>query len=58
MKDFLTIVYFHLKLFAQNSYFRTIVFVTTISYVMIQYVAAYAVHDLANPNIWLRAGIK
>lgn len=57
MKDFLTIVYFHLKLFAQNSYFRTIVFVTTISYVMIQHVAAYAVYDLANPNIWLRAGI-
>ncbi|WP_220739420.1 multidrug ABC transporter permease [Leuconostoc miyukkimchii] len=57
MKDFFDVVWFHLKLFAKNSYFRTIVFVTTISYVLIQYVAAYAVQDLGNKTIWLRAGI-
>lgn len=57
MKDFFDAIWFHLKLFVQNSYFRTIVFVTTISYVLIQYVAAYAAHDLVNKTIWLRAGI-
>lgn len=57
MRDFFDVVWFHLKLFAKNSYFRTIVFVTTISFVLVQYVAAYAVQDLGNKTIWLRAGI-
>ncbi|MDI6667587.1 multidrug ABC transporter permease [Leuconostoc falkenbergense] len=57
MIDFMTLTWFHLKLFAQNSYFRTIVFVTTIGHVLMQYVAANAVHDLGNQMIWLRAGI-
>jgi ABC-2 type transport system permease protein len=57
MIDFMTLTWFHLKLFAQNSYFRTIVFVTTIGYVLMQYVAANAVHDLGNQTIWVRAGI-
>ena len=57
MLDFITLSWFHLKIFAMNSYFRTIVFVTTISYVLIQYVAAYAVNGLNDRNIWLRAGI-
>lgn len=57
MIDFFNATLFHLRLFALNSYFRTIVFVTTISYVLVQYVAAYAANDLSNPSIWLRAGI-
>ncbi|MDR2660855.1 MAG: multidrug ABC transporter permease [Lactobacillaceae bacterium] len=57
MTDFITLSWFHLKIFATNSYFRTIVFVTTISYVLIQYVAAYSVNGLNDKNIWLRAGI-
>jgi ABC-2 type transport system permease protein len=57
MMDFMALAWFHLKIFATNSYFRTVVLVTTVSYVLMQYVAAYAVNGLNDHNIWLRAGI-
>ncbi|HEY4399783.1 MAG TPA: multidrug ABC transporter permease [Lactobacillaceae bacterium] len=57
MLDFLGLVGFHLRLFMKNSYFVTLVVTSTISALSVQYLAAYAVQDLSDNTMWLRAGM-
>lgn len=57
MRRFLSMVWFHLKLYVQNSYFVWLPITSTASVLLLQYLAAYAQQDGFSCDIWLRAAI-
>lgn len=57
MQKFFSLCWFHLRLFAKNGYFFGSMFCNTLSIFLLQYISGYASGNLADPNIWLRAGI-
>ncbi len=54
---FLRLCWFHLKLYATDQYFLWLTISSTISLFLVQYVLAYATHNLADTSLWLRSGI-
>lgn len=57
MQNFLSMCSFHIRLYVKNSYFLWLPIRCTISFFLLQYVAAFASGGLDDPNIWLRAGV-
>lgn len=57
MRKFFSLSVFHLRLFARNGYFFWLMVSTTVSVLLLQYVASYAAGSAADETIWLRAGI-
>ncbi|RLK62866.1 multidrug ABC transporter permease [Atopobacter sp. AH10] len=57
MKNFIEIVAFHLKLFSRNSYFVWLMLTSTVSLLLLQYLAAYAGGTLDDPYLWRRAAV-
>lgn len=57
MRNFLSMCSFHLRLYVKNSYFLWLPIRCTISFFLLQYIAAFASGSLDDPNIWLRAGV-
>ncbi len=53
----LNLTFFHFKLMIKNNYFVTLLFTTTISILLLQYVVAYSQGDSLGNLIWLRSGI-
>lgn len=54
---FLRLFWFHLKLYASNQYFFWLTLSSTASVFLLQYVMAYATHNLSDPNLWVRSGV-
>lgn len=57
MRKLCSMLWFHLRLYAKNTYFFWLMVSSTISILLLQYVAAYATGNMDQPQIWLRAGI-
>lgn len=57
MTRFLSLAWFHLKIFAKNSYFVGLVFTGTLSLLFIEYIVAYASHAPLTSQSWIRAAI-
>ena len=57
MRRFLSLSWFHLKLFAKNGYFFWLMVGSTISVLLLQYLVAFAADALQTNQIWLRAGV-
>lgn len=57
MTRFFSISWFHLRLYTKNSYFVWLPINSTLSFFLIQYLAAYASQQLDSSQLWLRAGI-
>ena len=53
----LNLTFFHFKLMIKNNYFVTLLFTTTISILLLQYVVMYSQGDSLGNLIWLRSGI-
>lgn len=54
---FLRLFWFHFKIYASNQYFLWLTLSSTISLFLLQYVAAYATNQLADPTLWIRSGV-
>lgn len=57
MGRFLSLAWFHLKLYVQNSYFFTLMFTGTLSMFFLQYLVAASGTQEWDQYLWLRAGI-
>lgn len=57
MTRFFSISWFHLRLYTKNSYFVWLPINSTLSFFLVQYLAAYASQQLDSSQLWLRAGI-
>ncbi|MGL4589553.1 MAG: ABC transporter permease [Mycoplasmatales bacterium] len=57
MTNVLGVINFHFHQYIRNNYFLTLIFSTTISFFLIEYLIAYNQNELLNSNVWLRAGI-
>lgn len=57
MSRFISLVWFHLKVYAQNSYFINLMLTSTLSLFFIEYIGQYALSGELTDTIWLRASI-
>lgn len=57
MNRFIRISWFHLKIFAQNSYFLSLMLTGTITLFLIEYITITALDGTFTEATWLRAGI-
>lgn len=55
--NYLSMYIFHLKIFAKNRYFLSLMTFSTLSLVLMQYIIAYSTDSLSDTTIWIRAGI-
>lgn len=57
MTRFLRLFWFHFKLYYRNQYFLWLMFSSTVSIVLLQYVIAYSNKTLSQTDIWTTGGI-
>lgn len=57
MRRFLSMVWFHLRLYVQNSYFVWLPITSTVSVLLLQYLVGYTQKNEFSNDIWLRAAI-
>ena len=54
---FIRLFLFHVKDYLSDQYFVWLTITSTVSIFLMQYIMAYASHDLNNPQLWLQSGI-
>lgn len=57
MIKFFSLAWFHLKVYAQNSYFINLMITATLSLFFLEYIAQYALGGELTQTIWIRASI-
>lgn len=56
MLNFIYLAAFHIKLYAKNSYFVTLLFSVSTSMVLLQYIVTYG-NNINTEDVWIRSGI-